>query len=80
MIWRYDWPFQERPRGNTPSKCVAPLSETTWVIWRYDWPFQEGEHTFEVRCAEADGTPQIAEKQGNRPSGATGIHSRKTDM
>ena len=58
----------------------APLSETTWVIWRYDWPFQEGEHTFEVRCAEADGTPQIEEKQGNRPSGATGIHSRKTDM
>ena len=58
----------------------APLSETTWVIWRYDWPFQEGEHTFEVRCAEADGTPQIEDKQGNRPSGASGIHSRKTDM
>jgi len=58
----------------------APLSETTWVIWRYDWPFQEGEHTFEVRCAEADGTPQIEEKQGNRPDGASGIHSRKTDM
>ena len=58
----------------------APLSETTWVIWRHDWPFQEGEHTFEVRCEEADGTPQIEEKRGNRPSGATGIHSRKTDM
>ena len=58
----------------------APLSETTWVIWRFDWPFQEGDHTFEVRCAEADGTPQIEEKQGNRPSGATGIHSRKTNM
>ena len=58
----------------------APLSETTWVIWRYDWPFREGEHTFEVRCAEADGTPQIEEKQGNRPDGASGIHSRKTDM
>ena len=58
----------------------APLSETTWVIWRYDWPFQEGDHTFEVRCAEADGTPQIEEEQGNRPSGATGIHSRKTNM
>ncbi len=58
----------------------APLSETTWVIWRFDWPFQEGEHTFEVRCAEADGTPQIEEKQGNRPDGASGIHSRKTDL
>ena len=58
----------------------APLSETTWVIWHYDWPFQEGEHTFEVRCAEADGTPQIEEKQGNRPDGASGIHSRETDM
>ena len=58
----------------------APLSETTWVIWRYDWPFQEGEHTFEVRCTEADGTPQIEEEQGNRPDGASGIHSRKTDL
>ena len=57
-----------------------PLSETTWVIWRHDWPFQEGKHTFEVRCAEADGTPQIEKNQGNRPSGATGIHSRTTDM
>ena len=58
----------------------APLSETTWVIWRYAWPFQEGEHTFEVRCAEADGTPQIEAEQGNRPDGASGIHSRQTDM
>jgi DMSO/TMAO reductase YedYZ molybdopterin-dependent catalytic subunit len=53
----------------------APLSETTWVIWRYDWPFAEGEHTFEVRCAEGDGTPQIEESRPNRPSGATGIDS-----
>ena len=53
----------------------SPLSETTWVIWRYDWPFAEGEHTFEVRCAEADGTPQIEEDHANRPSGATGLHS-----
>ena len=55
----------------------APLSETTWVIWRYDWPFSEGNHTFEVRCSEADGTPQIEEERGNRPSGATGLHSLK---
>jgi sulfite oxidase len=58
----------------------APLSETTWVIWRYDWPFAAGRHTFEVRCAEADGTPQIEEPEGNRPSGATGIHRRKVDV
>lgn len=63
-----------------PAQLRAPLSETTWVIWRYDWPFQEGKHTFEVRCAEADGTPQIEEKQGNRPSGASGIHSRKANI
>ena len=58
----------------------ATLSETTWVIWRFDWPFQEGDHTFEVRCAEGDGMPQIEEKEGNRPSGATGIHRRKADL
>ena len=58
----------------------SPLSETTWVIWRYDWPFAAGDHTFEVRCAEADGTPQIEEEMGNRPSGATGIHSRKATL
>ena len=56
----------------------SPLSETTWVIWRYEWPFREGSHTFEVRCAEADATPQIEERKGNRPDGASGIHARKT--
>ena len=58
----------------------TPLSETTWVLWRYDWPFQKGKHTFAVRCAEADGTPQIEESRGNRPSGATGIHRRRTSV
>jgi DMSO/TMAO reductase YedYZ molybdopterin-dependent catalytic subunit len=53
----------------------SPLSGTTWVIWRYEWPFEEGDHTFEVRCTEGDGTPQIEEMQKSRPSGATGIHS-----
>jgi len=57
------------------AKLRAPLSETTWVIWRYDWPFEAGDHIFEVRCAEGDGTPQIEEERANRPSGATGIHS-----
>ena len=58
----------------------TPLSETTWVIWRYDWPFQSGRHEFEVRCAELDGTPQIEEEQGNRPSGATGIHPKSARL
>jgi DMSO/TMAO reductase YedYZ molybdopterin-dependent catalytic subunit len=57
------------------AKLRSPLSETTWVIWRYEWPFEAGDHTFEVRCAEEDGTPQIEEERSNRPSGATGLHS-----
>jgi DMSO/TMAO reductase YedYZ molybdopterin-dependent catalytic subunit len=58
----------------------TPLSETTWVIWRYDWPFQDGRHDFEVRCAELDGTPQIEEERGNRPSGARGIHRKRANL
>lgn len=56
-----------------PAELRQPLSDYTWVLWRYDWPFEAGEHTFEVRCFEADGTPQIEEAHKNRPSGATGI-------
>ncbi|HUV28308.1 MAG TPA: molybdopterin-dependent oxidoreductase, partial [Anaerolineales bacterium] len=58
----------------------SPLSETTWVIWRYDWPFEAGDHTFEVRCVEGDGTPQIEDMQKSRPSGATGIHSKEVNI
>jgi DMSO/TMAO reductase YedYZ molybdopterin-dependent catalytic subunit len=58
----------------------TPLSETTWVIWRFEWPFTAGQHLFEVRCAEGDGTPQIEEATDNRPSGATGIHSREAAL
>jgi hypothetical protein len=50
------------------------------MIWRYHWPFDEGNHTFEVRCAEGDGTPQIEEMKKSRPSGATGIHSREENI
>jgi DMSO/TMAO reductase YedYZ molybdopterin-dependent catalytic subunit len=53
----------------------SAVSDRTWNIWRYDWAFAEGDHTFEVRCVEADGTPQIEEQASVRPSGATGIHS-----
>ena len=58
----------------------SPLSETTWVIWRYDWPYEAGEHHFQVRCAEGDGTPQIEEMNTPRPSGSTGIHSVIEDV
>jgi sulfite oxidase len=58
----------------------SPLSETTWVVWRYEWPFAEGEHLFEVRCAEGDGTPQIEESMPARPSGSTGIHSQEASI
>lgn len=58
-----------------PALLRTPLSDTTWVVWRYEWPFAAGEHTFEVRCREADGTPQIEESKGNRPDGASGIDS-----
>ena len=54
----------------------SPLSDTTWVIWRIDWPFEEGRHTFQVRCVEADGTPQIEEDVAPRPDGASGIHNK----
>ncbi len=63
-----------------PARLRSPLSETTWVIWRYEWRFQAGQHTFEVRCAEGDGTPQIETARPVRPSGATGIHSREADL
>ena len=55
-----------------------PLSDLTWVVWRYNWPFQEGEHTVHVRCRDGRGVPQVETVEGNRPSGATGIHSVET--
>ena len=58
----------------------SPLSETTWVLWRYEWPFAAGDHLFEVRTAEADGTPQIEVAQKSRPDGASGIHSKEAAL
>src|SRR5690606_24232745 len=57
-----------------------PLSDTTWVIWRYEWPFEAGRHTFEVRCVDGAGEPQIETLRGTRPSGATGIHRVNGDI
>ena len=64
----------------TEAQLRTPLSETTWVIWRYDWPFESGYHTFAVRSAELDGTPQVEDFRPPRPSGATGIHSERTRL
>ena len=66
--------------GWQDAELRSPLSETTWVIWRYEWPFAEGEHLFEVRCRELDGTPQIEEETDNRPDGATGIDSVEVEI
>jgi len=63
-----------------PARLRDPLSGTTWVIWRFDWTFSEGDHTFNVRCFEGDGTPQIERRRPVRPSGATGLHSEQTMM
>jgi hypothetical protein len=63
-----------------PALLRSPLSETTWVIWRYEWPFADGEHVFEIRCTEADGTRQIEEVNEARPSGATGLHQEQVDL
>jgi hypothetical protein len=60
-----------------PAQLRAPISDRTWQLWRFDWEFSEGSHTFEVRAIEADGTPQIEERAGVRPSGATGLHSAR---
>jgi DMSO/TMAO reductase YedYZ molybdopterin-dependent catalytic subunit len=51
----------------------TPLSDLTWVLWRYNWPFQSGEHTFTVRCWDAQNVPQIVTPAPPDPSGATGL-------
>lgn len=58
----------------------TPLSDRSWVIWRYDWAFEEGNHTFAVRCVNGDGEMQIEERNGTRPSGATGVHSLRAGV
>ena len=58
----------------------TPLSDQTWVIWRYDWPFSAGQHTFTVRCAEGDGTPQSDLIANTFPAGATGYHRVRKNL
>jgi len=58
----------------------TPLSETTWVVWRYDWPFEEGDHKLAVRCYEGDGTLQMTEARGTKPSGAAGIFTKEVEV
>ena len=68
-----DGPWQE-------AELREPISELTWVLWRFEWPFEEGEHTFNVRCFEGDGTPQITERRPPHPSGSTGIDGRQVTL
>ncbi len=63
----------------------APLDNNlkeyrTWRIWRYDWPFSAGQHSFAVRCTEADGTMQVADNADVFPDGATGIDRRSASI
>ena len=60
-----------------PAQVRAPLSDRTWVLWRFDWPYEEGLRTFEVRCIEGSGTPQVETFRDVRPNGATGLHRRR---
>ena len=59
-----------------PALLRKPLSGLTWVIWRYDWPFQHGNHTFTVRCWDAQGAAQIVTPAPPDPNGATGLFSK----
>jgi DMSO/TMAO reductase YedYZ molybdopterin-dependent catalytic subunit len=68
-----DGPWEE-------ARLREPLSDKTWVLWRYAWTFQPGAHTLTVRCAEGDGTPQIAEPSPVSPSGATGLHHADVEV
>jgi len=63
-----------------PAELRTPISETTWVLWRYDWAFSPGAHRLTVRCFEGDGTPQIEERTGVRPDGATGLDSERVTV
>jgi hypothetical protein len=63
-----------------PAQLRSAMSDRAWNLWRYDWAFSEGSHTFEVRCIEADGTPQIETPAGVRPDGATGLHSARETL
>lgn len=62
------------------ARLRTPLSGRAWTIWRYDWAFEEGQHDFEVRCYEGDGTMQVLSERGVRPDGATGIHSLRETL
>jgi hypothetical protein len=63
-----------------PAQLRPPISETTWVLWRYEWPFKEGQHTFEVRCVDGKGSPQITAEAPPHPSGASGIQRVTRDV
>lgn len=62
------------------ARVRSAISDRTWQLWRFDWAFEPGTHVFEVRCAETNGTPQLEGVRPVRPSGATGLHSRRETL
>ena len=48
------------------ARVREPLSSTAWVVWRVDVPYAAGEHTFTVRCVEADGALQAERLHSRR--------------
>lgn len=62
------------------ARVRSALSDRAWQLWRFEWEFQPGSHVFEVRCAETNLTPQLEGVRPVRPSGATGLHSKRETL
>lgn len=51
-------------------------TEITWSLWQFPWtPDGSGEFNLQVRATDGNGDPQITERRGIVPEGATGIHT-----
>lgn len=63
--------------GRTWASCelVTGTAPHVWSLWRYTWRAPiAGRHTLVVRATDGAGVPQIAQRHGRYPSGATGYH------
>jgi DMSO/TMAO reductase YedYZ molybdopterin-dependent catalytic subunit len=58
-----------------PCELITGTQPHVWSLWRYTWRTPtRGRHTLLVRATDGTGAPQIAERSGRWPSGATGYH------
>jgi hypothetical protein len=58
-----------------PCELVTDEQPHSWSSWRYSWRNPtRGRHLLMVRATDGTGAPQIAERRGRFPSGATGYH------